>query len=880
MKYGWLGLLFMAQWVSAQRLISGKLRDGKQQAALFVNITLHEPNSTAILAFAQSDKEGKYRLTYNAKSDSLQVKIYGLGFATKLLTIVNQSQELNVELQEKSTELKEVVVKQPPITRQGDTLSYSVNAFKTQRDRSIGDLIKRLPGIEIDASGQIKYQGKPINKYYIEGLDLLEGRYSLANENLPVDAVTQVQVIEKHQPIRVLDSLVLSDQAAINIQLRNNIATTGTAHIGIGGSPFLWEANLTPMFFSKKQQLIASYQSNNVGNPIETQIRILTIEDALNPFSINRPPKPWVRIIPVEIPSFSESRWLYNRPQLGTLNYLKKLTGNYQLKLNISYLNDHQRQTGNTLTRNYTSTDTIQYTENIRNTAAFNTLEAGIVLEKNEKSVYFKNQTTLHVQWDQARSVLTNNTNLVDQALRNNYFILTNQFKDIVKIKKQAINIQSFLRLQRLPQTLGIGPGPFANLFNNSTPFDSLVQRVVLKGFFFNTMISFRKNVNGILVSPQLGFQFENQHLESQILRFITDDNSQWLTGDFINRLNWRKSALYSKIQFQYQLKNWKATANIPLTSYRFSIADSLLKQSQKVQQLAFEPKLNLSFEPDAFWILSAQFNRNYDFGEINDIYYGYLLKDYRSIQRRNVPLSQTKSWNGNVNISYRDQIHSIFGNLIFSKSWSDYNLMYGSILSANGVTENYARSIPNSGIIQMLMGKITKYVHSLRSQLSVSYQKTNAHLSQLLNYLTLPFETVNRSWDVNLDIKPSKIVNLYYTLKASKTRVEMNEQQPISASQYRHQLELSVYPSKKMYIGFINDYYLNNSQNNSGPNLFSDIVFRYTFSKKKIDIETKWTNIWNTKQMTVFSASSYSYISSTYQLRPMQLMQTVRFSF
>ena len=67
-----------------------------------------------------------------------------------------------------------------------------------------------MPGIEVLDDGKILYQGKPINKYYIEGLDLLEGKYNLANKNLPHKEVTKVQVLENHQPIKVLDSLVYS----------------------------------------------------------------------------------------------------------------------------------------------------------------------------------------------------------------------------------------------------------------------------------------------------------------------------------------------------------------------------------------------------------------------------------------------------------------------------------------------------------------------------------------------------------------------------------------------------------------------------------------------------------------------------------------------
>jgi hypothetical protein len=880
MKYPWIWLFLIANCVSAQSIISGKITDDKHQSLPYINITLHEPHSLAIAAFVITDAEGKYIVKYASKTDSIQLKFYGLGFAAQTKTVANRSQEINVELQEKHTELKEVVIRETPITRRGDTLSYSVNAFKTQSDRAIGDLIRRLPGIEVDAMGKISYQGKPINKYYIEGLDLLGGRYSLANENLPVDGVSQVQVIENHQPIRILDSLVISENAAINIRLRNNVATTGTARFGLGGIPLLWEANITPMLFTKQQQLIASYQSNNIGNTIETQVKVLTIEDALNSFESEERKKTWVRIIPVETPVFSTARWLYNQPHLGSVNFLKKLAAGYELKLNVSYLKDNQRQTGNTQTVNYTPTDTIRFAENKRNHLVINLLETDITLEKNNKIAYFKNQLTLNKQWDRATGILTNNNSPVYQGVVGNYFSLTNQLKDIFKVKKQVITLQSFLNFQQSPQTLEMMPGQFSGLFTIANAFDSLAQRVALRSFITHNRVSMRKNVKGISLSPQMGFRIENRQLQSQIRSISTNSEAILATGNFMNHLEWKKAELYSKMQAQYWIRKWKTTLDLPLTYYRFVIRDTLLKQSQRVERLAFEPRLNVGFEAGSFWKLSGVAERKYSFGDIDDIFYGYLLRDYRSIERRNVPLSQVILWRGSLNVNYQNPLHAVFGFLMFSKTWSDYNLMYASRLSAKGVVESYALPIQNSGITQNVVGRISKYFKVIKSQISLNYQKTTIQRQQLLNNVSLPLNTGLRSWGLKADINPSKKLAIYYDFKASKTHIEIAGKKNPPASQERHQFGVSVFPSRQIYLGLTNDYYINHLQTKSINSIFSDLTFRYTLLKKKIDVETNWTNLWNTSDLTVVSANSFSYFESTYQLRPMQIIQKIRFSF
>jgi hypothetical protein len=136
-----------------------------------------------------------------------------MGYETVFSAISNTTQTKNFILSEKSFVLKEVSVKAAPITKK--VILRYMNSFSKEQDRSIGD-VKKNAGIEVLPDGKILYQGKAINKYYIEGLDLLEGKYNLANDNLPYQEVSQVQILENHQPIKTLDSLQFSDRRSIS----------------------------------------------------------------------------------------------------------------------------------------------------------------------------------------------------------------------------------------------------------------------------------------------------------------------------------------------------------------------------------------------------------------------------------------------------------------------------------------------------------------------------------------------------------------------------------------------------------------------------------------------------------------------------------------
>jgi hypothetical protein len=203
-------------------------------------------------------------------------------------------------------------------------------------------------------------------------VDLLEGKYNLANENLPFKEVAQVQILENHQPIRALDSLKFSDQAALNIKLKNAYTFTGQARLGSGFSPLLWDANITPMLFTKKTQMLATYQANNTGDNVASQLKKLTIEDLSNQLENNSEKTDWLSIQQLATPNFSEKRWLDNNIHLLSGIFLQKLKNDYELRVNLSYLNDYQQQNGFTNTEFITPLNKVTILEEKYNKLFFN----------------------------------------------------------------------------------------------------------------------------------------------------------------------------------------------------------------------------------------------------------------------------------------------------------------------------------------------------------------------------------------------------------------------------------------------------------------------------------------------------------------------------
>lgn len=153
--------------------------------------------------FTSTDAAGRFALKVNEGVDSVSFR--RMGYESVRLPIASDFSK--VPLFTKTTLLNEVIVKAPDIYAKGDTLVFNVDRYSRPDDNAIIDIIKRLPGVKVEDDGTIKYQGKPISKFYLDGNDFLGGRYGLATENISYKDVKSVEVMENHQPVKALEGI-------------------------------------------------------------------------------------------------------------------------------------------------------------------------------------------------------------------------------------------------------------------------------------------------------------------------------------------------------------------------------------------------------------------------------------------------------------------------------------------------------------------------------------------------------------------------------------------------------------------------------------------------------------------------------------------------
>ena len=126
--------------------------------------------------------------------------------ATFSQLILSKEQDIvkNVKLNENNILDTVQLTYEMPVVISGDTLIYDADSFKTGTERKLEDVLKNLPGVEINDDGEIEVEGKTVSKVMVEGKDFFDGDSKIASKNIPSSAVDKVQILKNYSEISQL----------------------------------------------------------------------------------------------------------------------------------------------------------------------------------------------------------------------------------------------------------------------------------------------------------------------------------------------------------------------------------------------------------------------------------------------------------------------------------------------------------------------------------------------------------------------------------------------------------------------------------------------------------------------------------------------------
>lgn len=263
-------LFILLPAINWSQSILGKVVDIENNSLEFVSVAVINPKDSIMIDFSSTNSFGEFELSdiYNGEH-VFQAHLVGFKTFQKVINFEDKIIDLGIITLENDTDLKEVIVTLVvPISIKKDTVAYNTKSFNIRNDDTVEDLLKKLPGIEVDASGKITAQGETVTKIYVDGKEFFSGDPAIATKNLSADYIKRIEVIdEKSEKERVTGINDSKRKKVINLELKddNKVNDFGKLEGGYGTDNRVL-TSLNYNRFSPKSQTSVIGKYNNVNN--------------------------------------------------------------------------------------------------------------------------------------------------------------------------------------------------------------------------------------------------------------------------------------------------------------------------------------------------------------------------------------------------------------------------------------------------------------------------------------------------------------------------------------------------------------------------------------------------------------------------------------
>ncbi|MEO2069837.1 MAG: carboxypeptidase-like regulatory domain-containing protein [Zunongwangia sp.] len=266
---------FISFGVQAQKFeISGKLLDSITREPLEGATVFTETlKDSTLISYTITDAKGDFNVSGKSSKQKINLLISFVGYAPikKVILLPKDEDPLTlkpIEMLQKVESLSDVLIegRVPPIRIKQDTLEYNAGSFRTKEGATIEDLLRELPGVEVDENGGIKVNGVEVNKILVGGKEFFSGDGSIATKNLLKDMVEKIQVVDTRSDSQVFRGEKADGKSkTINIKLDKdkNKGVFGRLAAG-GGTDERYEYAGLANYFNDDLRLSVLSGGNNI----------------------------------------------------------------------------------------------------------------------------------------------------------------------------------------------------------------------------------------------------------------------------------------------------------------------------------------------------------------------------------------------------------------------------------------------------------------------------------------------------------------------------------------------------------------------------------------------------------------------------------------
>ena len=269
-----LALLLVTSLVSAQVTVRGVVKDSIGSPLELANVIAINKETKAMASYAITNDKGLFKLDLEKNTTyTIQVSYIGMKTLSEEISTKEDNIAKDYTLQNDNALAAVELTYEMPVTIKGDTLIYNADSFKDGSERKLEDVLKKLPGVEINDDGQIEVECKVVNKLMVNGKDFFDGDSKLATKNIPSNAVDKIQVLRNYSEVGQLRGVQNNqDNVAINIKLKEGKENFwfGDITAGAGDSPdtglYLFQPKL--FYYTPKYTINVIGDVNNMGEVV------------------------------------------------------------------------------------------------------------------------------------------------------------------------------------------------------------------------------------------------------------------------------------------------------------------------------------------------------------------------------------------------------------------------------------------------------------------------------------------------------------------------------------------------------------------------------------------------------------------------------------
>ncbi|MDM1367829.1 TonB-dependent receptor [Myroides marinus] len=252
--------------------VSGTVLDSLKQPVEAATVYLSKERDSTLVEYTMTDVKGNFKLTFNKLSEPSVLKVSMVGykdFTKKFSNGISEDTDIKtLILREYGNQLDEVLIvaTAPPIRVKKDTLEFNANSFKVRPDANLEELLKNLPGVQLDENKKITVNGKPVNEILVNGKPFFNEDGAVALENLPAEIIKKVQVTDKKtKKEKFTGEKSRTDDASINITIDEDKNKGHFGRVSGGyGSDKHYEAGMFLNTFNKRRKISLIGSANNI----------------------------------------------------------------------------------------------------------------------------------------------------------------------------------------------------------------------------------------------------------------------------------------------------------------------------------------------------------------------------------------------------------------------------------------------------------------------------------------------------------------------------------------------------------------------------------------------------------------------------------------